>query len=129
MKGNKTPGDLILQEELLKIMPVVNGANKMARELQKGADYEITLVSPNLRGQSTSGLTEIWVKLQDESTGNVYYIPKAEFMNRKFEMQEMYQDYLEDNPNWNNVANDPFLQPADQETIIGYASIYVAGFA
>jgi len=98
----------------------VNGANRMARELNKNVEYEICLVAPSLRGEP-DGLTEVWVKLEDSNTGNVYYLPKAEFMNRKFEMQEIYQDYLDGNPEWDNstegtvksTRSDPLTRSKD----------------
>ena len=88
----------------------VNGANRMARELNKNVEYEICLVAPSLRGEP-DGLTEVWVKLEDSNTGNVYYLPKAEFMNRKFEMQEIYQDYLDGNPEWDNSTEGRVMDP------------------
>ena len=44
-----TPGEMILREDLLKLMPIVNGANRMATELQKGVDYELVLAPPGLK--------------------------------------------------------------------------------
>ena len=46
---NATPGEMILREDLLKLMPIVNGANRMATELQKGVDYELVLAPPGLK--------------------------------------------------------------------------------
>ena len=50
-------------------------------------------------------------------------------MDRKFEMQEIYQDFLDGMSDWNPPADeDPFLHMHDEETIIGYASVYIDGF-
>ena len=99
----------------------------MARELNKNVEYEICLVAPSLRGEP-DGLTEVWVKLEDSNTGNVYYLPKAEFMNRKFEMQEIYQDYLDGNPEWDNSTEgtvksirptDPVIEKSLEQSMSG----------
>ena len=59
----------------------------------------------------------------------MYYLAREDFMDRKFEMQEIYQDFLDGMPDWNPpVEEDPFLHMADEETIIGYASVYIDGF-
>ena len=64
----KSVEDLILHEDLVKIMPMVSGANSMARELGKDVHSEIVLVSPQMRGRK-DGATEIYVQTTNEDTG------------------------------------------------------------
>ena len=44
-----SPSEMILREDLLKLMPIVNGSNRMAAELKKGVDYELVLAPPGLK--------------------------------------------------------------------------------
>ena len=44
-----SPSEMILREDLLKLMPIVNGSNRMATELKKGVDYELVLAPPGLK--------------------------------------------------------------------------------
>ena len=98
----------------------------MARELNKNVEYEICLVAPSLRGEP-DGLTEVWVKLEDSNTGNVYYLPKAEFMNRKFEMQEIYQDYLDGNPEWDNSTEGTVKSTRPTDPVKGFTGRWRSG--
>lgn len=47
-----------MQEDLVQIFPMVSEATAMAEELGKGVKFEITLVSPQARGQK-DGKTEV----------------------------------------------------------------------
>lgn len=49
---------MILQEELIQIMPMVNEANAMSQELDKKMLYDIALMSPEARGLQ-EGRTEV----------------------------------------------------------------------
>jgi len=58
---------MLLQEDLIQMLPMVSEAKAMADELQKGVTFEINLVSPQARGEKT-GKTEVWK--------NVYYVKR-----------------------------------------------------
>lgn len=49
---------MILEEELVRLLPQVYQANAMADELKKNAQFEIVLVAPQARGLK-SGPTEV----------------------------------------------------------------------
>lgn len=51
--------DLLLQQELVEMMPHVNEANAMSEELKKKIRFEIVLISPQSQGLS-HGRTEVW---------------------------------------------------------------------
>lgn len=100
----------------------------MARELSKDVTHEIVLVSPQMRGR-TDGLTEIFVHSVSDS-GNSFYATKDDFMNRKFIMQEMHQDFIEGEPDWDKpYPQDPFYNSSDPCTILGFANIYIARYS
>lgn len=56
--GKRSTADLILEEDLIKILPDVHRANSMAKELKKPVKFEIVLNAPETRGL-TEGLTEV----------------------------------------------------------------------
>lgn len=56
--GKQSAADLILEEDLIKILPNVYRANSMAKELKKPVKFEIILNAPEARGLS-EGLTEV----------------------------------------------------------------------
>ena len=51
--------DILLQEDLIQIMPMINEANAMSEELDRKMVYGIALVSPQARGVK-DGRTEVW---------------------------------------------------------------------
>ena len=53
---------MLLQEDLIQVLPMVAEANAMAEELNKGVKFEITLVSPQARGLK-NGRTEVSLQL------------------------------------------------------------------
>lgn len=50
--------DLLLHDELVELLPLVNGANAMAEELNKKVKFELALISPQARGLK-DGRTEV----------------------------------------------------------------------
>ena len=57
--------DLLLQEDLVQIWPMIKEANAMSEELDKKCNFEIALVSPQALGKK-HGRTEV-------STGQIMY--------------------------------------------------------
>ena len=54
--------DLLLQEDLIELLPMVNEANAMSEELDKKVKYELALISPQGRGLK-EGRTEVCLHL------------------------------------------------------------------
>lgn len=50
--------DLILEEDLINILPSVYRANSMAKELKRNVNFEIVLMPPEARGLN-NGITEV----------------------------------------------------------------------
>ncbi|VDO30787.1 unnamed protein product [Haemonchus placei] len=55
--SGKSKADMILEEELISMMPLVYRANAMAVELKRNVKFELVLISPEMRGLH-EGLTE-----------------------------------------------------------------------
>ena len=52
------PDDLLLQEDLIQIWPMISEANAMSEELDKKVKFEIALIAPVAKGKK-DGRTEV----------------------------------------------------------------------
>lgn len=113
---------LLLREDLADLMPMVNEANAISQELDKKVCFEVTVVSAKARGQP-EGRPEPYVIMRDLQSGTEYLWSRTKFINRKFAMQEMFQDY-EDGDDWHVPdEKDPFTESPDAETLIGCVEV------
>ncbi|KAL8576237.1 hypothetical protein ACOMHN_006160 [Nucella lapillus] len=119
--GGKSKEDLLLQEDLIELLPMVNEANAMSEELDKKVKYELALISPQARGLK-EGRTEVMVKMRNLDNGNEFLLDRNKFINRKYLMQEMYQNFMEGDKDWDvTKEKDPFWEPAGSTDVqIGF---------
>ena len=112
---------------LTRVLISVSAANSMSRELDKRVRHELVLVSPQMRGQS-GGQTEIFVHTVGLDNPELsFFASKDEFMNRKFVMQEMHQDFLDGEVSWDkDFEDDPFFNNLTNASLLGYAHLYIA---
>lgn len=124
-KAGKSEDDLILQEDVIQMLPMVNEADAMSAELDKKVKFELALVSPQARGLK-EGKTEVMVKIRNLESGNEWLWDRNKFINRKFLMQEMYQNYVEGADDWDVPREkDPFWEDADVEVLIGTVHVHL----
>ena len=111
----------------MRVIISVSAANSMSRELGKRVRHELVLVSPQMRGQS-GGQTEIFVHTVGLDNPELsFFASKDEFMNRKFVMQEMHQDFLDGEVTWDKeFEDDPFFNSLTNASLLGYAHVYIA---
>ncbi|KAL9968317.1 hypothetical protein ACROYT_G026678 [Oculina patagonica] len=113
---------MLLKEDLADLMPMVNEANAISQELDKKVSFEVTVVSAKARGLP-DGRPEPYVVMKDLQTGVEYLWPKAKFINRKYVMDEMYENY-EDGDEWQlEDEKDPFTETPDIESLIGCVGV------
>ncbi|XP_033639651.1 kinesin-like protein KIF28P [Asterias rubens] len=126
MKGpDKSKDDLLLQEDLVQLMPMVNEANAMSEELKKGVRFEIVLISPQSRGLK-HGRTQLAVLMRCNNNDNEFLWDRNKFLNRKYLMQEMYQNFVDGDKDWDLEQDiDPFWEPPDSEVMIGCVHVYL----
>ena len=68
-------------------------------------------------------LLQPYVVMKDLQTGVEYLWPKAKFINRKYVMDEMYENY-EDGDDWQlEDEKDPFTESRDVESLIGCVAV------
>uniref|UniRef100_A0A1I8A2J7 Kinesin-like protein n=1 Tax=Steinernema glaseri TaxID=37863 RepID=A0A1I8A2J7_9BILA len=127
--GGKSKEDVILEEDLINLLPNVIRANNMSKELKRGVNFELILVPPETNGNK-EGLTEIWIKVHNEHEDTTFFWDKNRFTNRYYGMQEMYQNYAEGDTHWNMSSDrDPFYEPPEAEVIVGYVNVYLQSLA
>lgn len=68
-------------------------------------------------------LFQPYVVMKDLQTGVEYLWPKAKFINRKYVMDEMYENY-EDGDEWQlEDEKDPFTETPGVESLIGCVGV------
>ncbi|XP_006815172.1 kinesin-like protein KIF28 [Saccoglossus kowalevskii] len=124
----KSDEDLLLQEDLVDMLPAVEEANAISEELDRKVKFEIVVISAKARGL-TSGRTEVCVKMRNLDNGLEYIWPRDKFFRRKYMMQEMYQNYQEGEEWQLPDEKDPFTEPPDTEVHIGSVNVYLQSIA
>lgn len=115
---------VLLREDLADLMPMVNEANAISEELDKKVSFEVVVVSAKARGLP-EGRPEAYVIMKDLQNGTEYLWSRTKFINRKFVMQDMFQDY-EDGDDWQLPdEKDPFTESRDAETLIGSVEVSI----
>ncbi|XP_005092304.1 kinesin-like protein KIF28P [Aplysia californica] len=125
----KSKEDLVLQEDLVQLLPMVSEANAMSEELDKKVKFEICLISARARGLK-EGPTEVKIKMKNLENGNAWLLDRNNFINRKYLMQEMYQNFMEGDTDWDvSKEKDPFWEPHTTPVMIGTVHVYMQPIA
>lgn len=124
----------ILDEKLLKTIPLVNEANAMSDELDKKMMFAVKLMANQHKvrydpsqfedGEVPEQMdTDVYIQI--ENTDNsappaLWHYDK--FMNRLYIMREMYQVFVENDKSlsgtvYMDVENDPFYDPPEHQQI------------
>ncbi|VDM28226.1 unnamed protein product [Toxocara canis] len=73
---------------------------------------------------------QIWIKVHDSVDDTYFMWEKNRFMNRYYGMQEMYQNFVEGDTDWDvPKERDPFYEPPDSEVLIGSSTVYLQSLA
>ncbi|XP_022782679.1 kinesin-like protein KIF28P [Stylophora pistillata] len=127
--SGQTKNELLLQEDLVQMVPMVNESNAMAEELKKPVKFEILLVSPQARGLK-EGRTEVNVKMKSTVDDAEWTWDRNKFINRTYLMKEMFQNYYDGEEDWDlPEESDPFWEPDDAEVFIGSVHVYLQSLA
>ena len=87
--------------------------------------FEPVLISPQSRGDK-DGRTELYVKMKDLVSNIEWIWEKNKFVNRKYLMQEMYNNFVEGEEQWDMPEqDDPFWEAADMEVLIGTVHLFL----
>eukprot|EP00795_Rhopilema_esculentum_P014434 gene14434-5491_t len=123
-KKEQSNEDLLVQEDLADLLPHVEQANDISQELDKKVEFELVILSAQARGKH-SGNKEVFVKVKQLDSGYEWFWTRQKFINRKYVMQEMYEDF-EGGESWDVPAErDPFVESPETECLIGTAEVYL----
>ncbi|KAK3784099.1 hypothetical protein RRG08_066087, partial [Elysia crispata] len=124
----KTKEDAMLQEDIVELMPAIENANSISEDLDKKMKFELMVVSPEARGE-LKGRKLVMVRVVNVETKHEWVWPREKFLNRKFVMQEMYQNYL-DGEEWElPKEKDPFDEDYNTEFHIGSVKVWMQPLA
>lgn len=124
VEKGKSKDELLIQEDLLDILPMVEEANAISQELDRKVVFEASVISPKSRGL-TAGHPEVFVIMRNLQSGLEWMWPRTKFINRKYLMQEMYQNY-EEGEEWRLPdERDPFTESENTEVLIGCVDVYM----
>ncbi|KER25228.1 hypothetical protein T265_14246, partial [Opisthorchis viverrini] len=122
----KSKDDMIIQKQLLELIPMVGEVNEIAEELDKARSFDLLLIPPTAQGlpYGEAGTTKLMIRMRDSTTSHVWLWDREKFMGRRFVMQEMYQNYLHDVKKKTSEEDDPFVDSLDDK-LLGVAPVYL----
>ncbi|XP_059144638.1 kinesin-like protein KIF28P isoform X3 [Physella acuta] len=124
ISANKSTDEALLQEDVLDLMPAIENANSISEDLDKKMKFELMVVSPEARGE-LAGRTQVMIRVINLETKHEWVWPREKFLNRKFVMQEMYQNFL-DNEEWDlPKEKDPFDEDYSADFHIGSVKVWM----
>jgi len=116
--------DAVIRDQLADFLPDVKEANAMSEALDKKVRFTAVVMTPQMLGKS-EGKSEIHVKVTQLQTGYSWFWSKGKFINRKYAMSEMFDDF-EEGEDWQVAEEkDPFIENPDTECLIGVTEVYI----
>uniref|UniRef100_A0A8C2WPY6 Si:rp71-84d9.1 n=1 Tax=Cyclopterus lumpus TaxID=8103 RepID=A0A8C2WPY6_CYCLU len=116
------PSLLAVFYDYVKLMPMVAEANQMSQELNKGVQFKLEIKNLALSDSKGHDLQkEIVVRVTSLGRKQVWMWSKAKFVNRKFLMEEAYQQHQV-------VNEDPFWDPVEP-VLLGTAHLWLQSLA
>ncbi|XP_031170087.1 kinesin-like protein KIF28P isoform X1 [Sander lucioperca] len=133
------PSLLAVFYDYIKLMPMVAEANQMSQELNKGVEFKLEIKNLALSDSKGHDLEkEIAVRVTCMGRKQVWMWSKAKFVNRKFLMEEAYQQHQAEKSGDNKVEGlstaalprdkDPFWDPVEP-LLLGTAHLWLQSLA
>eukprot|EP00002_Diphylleia_rotans_P029124 TRINITY_DN5913_c0_g1_i5.p1 TRINITY_DN5913_c0_g1~~TRINITY_DN5913_c0_g1_i5.p1 ORF type:complete len:883 (-),score=215.53 TRINITY_DN5913_c0_g1_i5:75-2723(-) len=111
----------LLQEDLIRVLPLINEANLIGTELKKSVIFEAKIVNRLVSG---SFKPEVNVRMKNAVTDASWMWSADKFINRVFLMRELYTKFTDgENVNIPN-EQDPFWDP-NEPVLIGSSTVYL----
>eukprot|EP00696_Hemimastix_kukwesjijk_P015989 gnl/Hemi2/4282_TR1497_c0_g1_i1.p1 gnl/Hemi2/4282_TR1497_c0_g1~~gnl/Hemi2/4282_TR1497_c0_g1_i1.p1 ORF type:complete len:1126 (+),score=475.80 gnl/Hemi2/4282_TR1497_c0_g1_i1:154-3531(+) len=116
--SNRKIGSL-LDENLLRVIPMINEANAISEGLKKNTKFDVRVVGKvDRKGKEEESELVVTVKKPDKSV--TWGLGK--FENRLYIMREQYMNYQEFGTYDVSQENDPFYDPPEEQ-LIGKATV------
>ncbi|XP_028258078.1 kinesin-like protein KIF28P [Parambassis ranga] len=135
------PSLLAVFYDYIKLMPMVAEANQMSQELSKGVDFKLEIKNLALSDSKGHDLQkDIVVRVTSKGSKQVWMWSKAKFINRKFLMEEVYQQHQAEQSEDNESTaegpmavalprdKDPFWDPVEP-LLLGTAHLWLQSLA
>ncbi|XP_050933484.1 kinesin-like protein KIF28P [Lates calcarifer] len=133
------PSLLAVFYDYIKLMPMVTEANQMSQELNKGVEFKLEIKNLALSDSKGHDLEkEIVVRVTFMGRKQVWMWSKAKFVNRKFLMEELYQQHQAEQSGSSRVEGlsaaalprdkDPFWDPVEP-LLLGTAHLWLQSLA
>uniref|UniRef100_A0A8C7N8X0 Si:rp71-84d9.1 n=1 Tax=Oncorhynchus kisutch TaxID=8019 RepID=A0A8C7N8X0_ONCKI len=129
------PSLLAVFYDYIKLMPMVAEANQMSQELHKGVEFKLEIKNLALSDSKGHDLEkEIAVRVTSLENKQVWLWSKAKFVNRKFLMEELYQQHHTERKGEGAARapmprdRDPFWDPLEP-LLLGSAHLWLQSLA
>ncbi|XP_055720373.1 kinesin-like protein KIF28P [Salvelinus fontinalis] len=129
------PSLLAVFYDYIKLMPMVAEANQMSQELHKGVEFKLEIKNLALSDSKGHDLEkEIAVRVTSLENKQVWLWSKAKFVNRKFLMEELYQQHHTERKGEGAARapmprdSDPFWDPLEP-LLLGSAHLWLQSLA
>ncbi|MBN3296433.1 KIF28 protein, partial [Amia calva] len=127
--GPVNPSLLAVFHDYIKVMPMVAEANQISQELNRGVEFKLEIKNLAMSDSKGHDLEkEIVIKVTLRETKQVWVWSKAKFVNRKFLMEELYQQQAEGGAVNVGPDRDPFWDPLEP-VHLGCAHIWLQSLA
>ncbi|KAJ7988970.1 hypothetical protein DPEC_G00314710 [Dallia pectoralis] len=131
--GNTNPSLLAVFYDYIKLMPMVADANQMSQELQKGVEFKLEIKNLALSDSKGHDLEKVLaIRVTSQENKQVWLWSKAKFVNRKFLMEELYQQHVEITGGPDRAPmprdRDPFWDPLEP-LLLGSAHLWLQSLA
>ncbi|KAM6979892.1 kinesin-like protein KIF28P [Aplochiton taeniatus] len=133
--GQTDPSLLAVFYDYIKLMPMVAEANQMSQELHKGVEFKLEIKNLALSDSKGHDLEkEIAIRATSLESKQVWLWSKAKFVNRKFLMEELYQQQHVERSGEGPAGapmpreRDPFWDPLEP-LLLGRAHLWLQSLA
>ncbi len=102
---------------------MISEVNAVSEELNKYRHFELVLLGAATQDDNQ---TKVMVQMKDVGTGNLWLWERGKFMNRRYIIQEMYQQFLDDDESWKTCPKDkdPFWDEVE-DYAVGTSSAFL----
>uniref|UniRef100_H2ZMC6 Kinesin-like protein n=1 Tax=Ciona savignyi TaxID=51511 RepID=H2ZMC6_CIOSA len=115
----------LAQEQVLELLPMVTEVNAVSEELNKYRHFELVLISGGFQEDKDKG-TKVMVQVKNLLNNNIWMWERGKFMNRRYMIQEMYQQYIDGDDSFKEIEQDkdPFFDPPE-DVMLGTANVFL----
>lgn len=125
--GTKIPDIL---RKMIDFLPHLNEANGLSEELDKKVQYEPIIITPAVKELILLNEDEdLFCKATQLQTGHTWFWSRDKLLTQKFQMQEMFLKF-QNNEKWDVTKDgDPFIDPIEANCLVGVTQVFIKSIA